>query len=178
MQSSSHQYSSLVLSFQPRQMRANIREEVDQLKTHQRLPLSALLPFLYFSPYLTRSPNPSPLSQKSKNLIAAVAHTAKTFPNITQTHTRRTINKQCSFGVSHSPFSQVISEQQNGRPAAKGARTSVSSPRGDLFTVSSCQDYLLTLFLCEPQGRKIKMCVVEFVKCCLNTEQLYKNFAK
>lgn len=83
-QRSRHQYSSLVLCFQPRQMRANIREEVDQLKTHQPLPLSALFPFLHFSP--SHSPHYLPPFQKSKNLIAAVAHTARTFANITRTH--------------------------------------------------------------------------------------------
>lgn len=88
---------------------------------------------------------------------------------ISHTRARSTINKQCSFGVSHSPFSQVTSER---------ARTSVSSPRGALFTVSSSQDYLLTLFICEPRGRGIWICIVEFVKCCLNTKQLYENYAK
>jgi len=83
LRSNRHQYSSLVLRLQPRHMRANIREEVDQLKTHQHLPLSlrsppSILLSLYSSPHL----NPLP-PQKRKSLTEAVdgtKGTSVTFP--------------------------------------------------------------------------------------------------
>lgn len=59
---SSHQYSSLVLRFQPRQMRTNIREEVDQLKTQQPPSLSPISPFSISLPAPPSLPSPQRVS--------------------------------------------------------------------------------------------------------------------
>lgn len=106
MRSSSHQYSSLVLSFQPRQMRANIREEVDQLKTHQPLPLSPHSLSLFFSLY--HSPPPLLPFRKEKEPYSCSSSYCRDLPKHRK-HTHSTINKQCCFSVSRSPFSQAIS---------------------------------------------------------------------
>lgn len=93
VQSYHHQYSRLVHSSQPRQMRAYIREEVDQLKTHKPLPLSPYSPVLYFLHIMPQHPPPMsttthrrthihpPLSQNTKTIWAAVAHDARSLPN-------------------------------------------------------------------------------------------------
>lgn len=170
MRSNSHQYSSLVLSFQPRQMRANIREEVDQLKTHQPLPLSSRSPFSIFPPYLT----PSPSFPKQKEPYSCSSSYCWDLPKcISHTHTYSTIYKQCCFGVSHSPFCQGISAAWAS--CLERVRTLVSSP---LKEVSSSQDFILRLFIYEASLKgKIHKCVLwSLLNVLLNTKQLYKNF--
>lgn len=94
----SHQYSSLVLSFQPRQMRANIRKESGSAENTPTSPSVTPLPLLHFSPISAPL-----LSQKRASLTAAVSLTAGTLPNIAQTLVQHNVmNKRL-----HSPFSQV-----------------------------------------------------------------------